>query len=121
MKFYKERFKDYDTGDEVRIPIVIDESRLRKADFYIREEEVENDTVPIPAGFPKNYPKGSGTPVKNTHIEKRYIVEMEFDDGCPLVVTFRDKYLWLDAMEVVCRCDTNDIFGGRDIGYKVRS
>lgn len=118
MKFYKERFKDYETGDEVRIPIVIDEGELRKADFYITEVEVENDTMPIPAGFPKNYPRND-TKVRNTHMEKRYTVDFEFRDGAPLQVIFKDKDLWMKAIETVCECDVQNIFGWKG-GYNCR-
>lgn len=110
MKFYKERFVDSETGDEVRVPIFIDEGQLRKADFHVNYEEVENDTVPIPAGFPRNYPKND-IPKKNTHLEKRYTVDFEFRDGAPLQVVFKDRKLWEDCIKVVTGCEAQNIFG----------
>ena len=115
MKIYKEVFVDGSTGEEIRLPIIIDESKLRKADFSVgyKEDDTINDI--FPSGFPKNYPSNYSQSPKDRHQKKikEYRIEMQFDDGEVIFLSFneRDQKLWYDAMEVICGCERERIFG----------
>lgn len=112
MKIYKEVFVDGSTGEEIRLPIIIDESKLRKADFSVGYKEEDTISDVLPSGFPKNYPSNYSQSSKKNKT-KEYRIEMQFDDGEIIFLSFneRDQKLWYDAMEVICGCERERIFG----------
>ena len=120
MKIYREVITEYLPGYESvsgtnRWPVVIDETQLRKADFYVRKEIVEKEDRSLPAGFPRNYPSNG----KRGTVEREeiyiYVLEMEFDDGSVMTIDYheKNKHLWLDAMDVITGLDHDMIFGKR--------
>lgn len=117
MKIYKEIDADYPPYMEVteygRLPLVIDETQLRKADFSIRKQTIEESKKPdMPYGFPHNYPLNDKPKVETKTIYI-YTIDLEFNDGEEMTIEYHDKSkaLWLDAMDLITGLDHDLIFG----------